>query len=135
MIFFQTPNAPNILADRCGLSPSHAYVVLGLKILSNGARVVKVRNPWGVERYTCDYNDSSLLWTPELRQEAGATALAEDDGIFFMTIEDYFSLGVSTIVSYDTTDWFNANFLMLNDKVVSPGSWSWCGVTCTRHTL
>ena len=135
MMFLQTPSAPNIVADRCGLTPGHAFVVLGVKTLSNSARLVKIRNPWGVERYTCDYNDDSPLWTPELRKEAGATAFAENDGLFFMTIEDYFSLGVSTIVSYDTSDWFSANFLMLNDKTVSPGSWSWCGATCTRHTL
>jgi len=32
-----------------------------------------------------------------------------------MTIEDFFSQGQSTVISYDTTGWHNDNFLMLND--------------------
>ena len=52
-----------------------------------------------------------------------------------MTVEDYHKQGVSTVISYDTTDWFYDYFLMLDDQTDSPGSWSWCGETCTRHTL
>lgn len=52
-----------------------------------------------------------------------------------MTIEDYYQQGVSTVISYDTTDWYNAHFLMLNDQTDSPGQWSWCGATCTRHVM
>lgn len=73
----------------CGLLTGHAYVVLSAVELSNGAKLVKLRNPWGSERYKCDYNDSSALWTKELRQEAGATPEAVNEGIFFVTIEDY----------------------------------------------
>lgn len=50
-----------------------------------------------------------------------------------MTIEDFQSQGLATIVSYDTTDWYHDFFLMLDDQTDSPGSWSWCGETCTRH--
>jgi len=39
------------------------------------------------------------------------------------------------LVAYDTTNWYTDFFLMLNDRTVSPGSWSWCGATCTRHEL
>ena len=55
------------------------------------------------------------MWTPELKQEAGAKVEAEDDGIFFMTIEDYYRQGIVTVVSFDTTDWFEDHFLMLDD--------------------
>lgn len=101
--------------------------------LSNGDRVVKMRNPWGIERYTCAYSDTSELWTPALRREAGATDASKNDGMFFMTIEDFHSQGLATIVAFDTTTWYHDFFLMLNDRTVSPGSWSWCGETCTRH--
>ena len=49
-----------------------------------------MRNPWGSEKYSCDYSDSSELWTPELRAEAGATEGSVNDGVFFMTVEDFY---------------------------------------------
>lgn len=134
-MFLQTPGISDHFVNHCGLTNAHAYVVLKAMQLSNGSRVVQVRNPWGKERYTCDWSDDSDLWTPELRREAGATAKNVDEGIFFMSIEDYYEMGVSTIISFDTTGWYNDNFLMLDDDTDSPGSWSWCGPTCTRHTI
>ena len=113
----------------------HAYVVLGAKELSNGLKLVKMRNPWGKERYQCDYSDESALWTPGLRKEAGATSEAVDEGIFFMTLDDYLSQGHTTVISYDTTGWFRDHFLMLNDPKTEKGAWSWCGETCTRHIV
>ena len=41
----------------------HAYVALKAIELSNGARLIQMRNPWGSERYKCDYSDSSTKWT------------------------------------------------------------------------
>lgn len=134
-MFLQTPGSSDEFVNSCGLTNGHAYVVLSAIELSNGARLVKVRNPWGKERYRCAYSDLSPLWTPELRKEAGVTEEGVNDGIFYMTIEDYYKQGVSTVVSFDTTNWFNSYFLMLNDDTDAPGSWSWCGATCTRHTL
>jgi len=42
---------------------------------------------------------------------------------------------MATLVSFDTTDWYYDYFLMLNDATNSPGEWSWCGETCTRHRV
>ena len=52
-----------------------------------------------------------------------------------MKIEDFYEQGQSTIVSYDTNGWFSDHFLMLDDKTVQNGKWSWCGPTCTRHIV
>ena len=52
-----------------------------------------------------------------------------------MRIEDFYEQGQSTIVSYDTNGWYDDHFLMLNDKTGQNGKWSWCGPTCTRHTV
>ena len=71
----------------------HAYVALKAIELSNGARLVQIRNPWGSEQYKCDYSDSSDKWTPELRAEAKSAEKADNDGIFFMTIEDFYKMG------------------------------------------
>jgi hypothetical protein len=94
-----------------------------------------MRNPWGIERYTCDYNDESDLWTLDLKREAGATETVVNDGLFFMTIDAYKEQGLATLVSFDTADWFNDYFLMLGDETPANGSWSWCGETCTRHLM
>jgi len=86
-----------------------------------------MRNPWGIERYTCDYSDDSDLWTLDLKREAGATETVENDGLFFMTIEAYKEQGLATLVSFDTAGWYNSYFLMLDDDTEADGSWSWCG--------
>ena len=119
----------------CGLTTAHAYVVLSVIQLSTGERLVKVRNPIGIERYSCAFSDDSPLWTQALREEAGATLEAVNEGIFFMTVEDYHDQGASTDISFDTTGWYNDHFLMLNDPAVGNGGWSWCGATCTRHVI
>ena len=67
MMFLITPGVDDSYVNECGLSQNHAYVVLGAIELSNGDKVVKMRNPWGYERYKCDYSDTSALWTPALR--------------------------------------------------------------------
>lgn len=64
MMFLITPGTTDSLTNACGLSQNHAYVVLGTVRLSTGARIIKMRNPWGTEKYTCDYSDASSLWTP-----------------------------------------------------------------------
>ena len=136
MMFFNTPIFSNgAEKNGCGLSTGHSYVVLSAKNMSNGARLVKLRNPWGEESYSCAYSDESKKWTPALRKEAGATDKAENDGIFFMTVEDYYRYGLVTVISYDTTGWYNDYFLMFDDKTRPNGEWEFCGKTCTRHSL
>ena len=115
MMFLNTHWDGLTLYDECGIQMGHAYVALRAVELSNGARLMQMRNPWGSERYTCAYSDTSDLWTPELREEAGATETAVNEGIFFMTIEDYYNVGHSTIYSYDNQNWYHDYFLMLND--------------------
>lgn len=70
-----------------GIANSHAYSVLSTKELSNGDRLVKMRNPWGNETYHGRYSDNSFDWTADLLDEAGH--VISNDGVFFMPIEDY----------------------------------------------
>ena len=121
--------------NECGLTASHAYTVLKAIQLTSGERLVKVRNPVGKETYSCAFGDESPLWTLEKRIEAGATSEAVNEGIFFMTVEDYMKQGVATIISYDTEGWYSDHFLMLGDARKKNGSWTWCGSTCTRHHI
>ena len=110
-------------------------MVLGHVQLSNDVRLVKLRNPWGYEKYHGDWSDESSLWTDDLKTEAG-WELA-DDGIFFMSIEDYWDQVEETYLSTDTTGWYSDYYLSLNDSVTDqPGSYDrFCGSECTRHLL
>ena len=47
-----------------------------------------MRNPWGHEIYKGDWSDDSGMWTEELKEEADF--YLKDDGIFYISIEDYF---------------------------------------------
>jgi hypothetical protein len=52
-----------------GLVPGHAYALHSVHTLSNGVRLVRLSNPWGVDVYTGDWSDNSSLWTATLRAE------------------------------------------------------------------
>jgi len=49
-----------------GLVAYHAYTLLAAFKLSNGVKLIKMRNPWGKETYTGPYCDTCSDWTPEL---------------------------------------------------------------------
>ena len=54
-----------------GVACSHAYTIIGCGEFDtpNGTLgLIKVRNPWGTERYAGPYSDYSELWTDDLRQ-------------------------------------------------------------------
>lgn len=140
MMFLLTPGSSDTQVNSCGLVQNHAYTVLSGVTLSNGVRLVQVRNPWGSERYMCDWSDSSPKWTLQLKNEVmEKTDNYEgriNDGIFFMQLEDYYAQGMATQISFDTDGWTQDYFLMLDDQTTnSAGAWNWCGAECTRHVL
>ena len=96
-----------------GLVNNHAYTVLGVKMLSNGTRLVKLRNPWGYEVYFGDWSDISPLWTSALRKEADA--VEANDGIIHMTVEYYHANVKVTEFILDPVNMSRASFLKLND--------------------
>ena len=52
-------------------------------------QLVKLRDPYGTDRYNSSYSDSSELWTSEaMRNRAGS--VVANDGEFFMPIKLYF---------------------------------------------
>ena len=59
--------------DNHGMPGGHAYGVIGHAELTDSAgkvvhKLIKMRNPWGSERYNGDWSDDSKLWTPEWRK-------------------------------------------------------------------
>lgn len=126
-----TPGGSDRYTNEYGLVQGHAYTLLGHAVLSNGTRLVKLRNPWGSEKFHGRWSDDSNLWTDQFKQDAGWRKA--DDGVFFMQIEDYISQASETFVNQDTTGWGSDHFLLTNDNTNSPGRYSWCGSGCTRH--
>ena len=86
--------------SRYGIVGGHAYSFIKVVQLSNGTRLVQVRNPWSVERYKGPWGDDSSKWNDAKKKEAGYEKL--NDGAFFLPIEIYKSDFGITWVNYDT---------------------------------
>ena len=88
------------------LVKTHAYTVLNtynLK-LRNGQNVklIKCYNPWRKDSTWSDnpWNDDKAVWTDELKSLTGQANNLED-GVFFLSPEDYYS-------NFDSTSWVTA---------------------------
>ena len=108
-----SPQGDDSITSAAGIVQGHNYVVLGVIELSTGDRLVRLRNPWGSETYIADWSDESDKWTSDLRDEAGATQA--DDGIIFMSIEDYHEEFSETAVNKNMDGVHQDYFLMLDD--------------------
>ena len=117
--------------NKVGLAFAHAYSVLETVSLSNGDRLLALRNPWGKETFNGTYSDSGQAWTDELRLEANHSD--SNDGKFFITIEEYLQHLEYTNINFDVTDAYQAYFLVLNDTYIKRGTEAECGVNCTMH--
>ena len=99
----------NLNLDGVGLSPGHAYTVLGVMEIqtANGIeKVVRLRNPYGNGEFNGDWSDYSKKWTPELKKKYNL--VIKDDGDFYMSFDDflnyYITLGICKLhPGYKTT--------------------------------
>ena len=115
-----------------GIAYDHAYTLLGTLEISDGTRLVHMRNPWGHELWKGDWSDQSPLWTDELKTKVDDDW--NDDGKFYMSIEDYYNEFMATWINWPTEEMHEAHFLVLDDEnTKSPGKLPWCGETCTLH--
>jgi hypothetical protein len=91
--YVMAASTPVALMDKeCGLVGGHSYSLIACKELSNGVKVVLLRNPWGAKEWTGAWSDSSPEWTAEFRAEVADTKHKFDspveDGLFWMTFSD-----------------------------------------------
>jgi len=114
MIQAGTPSTSDSYTNADGLVQSHAYSVLSTHKLSNGVRLVKMRNPWGSDSFHGRWSDQSTLWTEQFKKEVGFKE-DQEDGFIFMQIEDYFEQVESTDFNYDTEGMYSDSFLMIGD--------------------
>lgn len=86
-----------------GLVPGHAYTIIGAAELSNGQKLIRLRNPWGKEQYTGPYSDASSDWTEALKAEVDY--VNGNDGFFFIKLSDF----KSVFPTYNILEW-NDNY-------------------------
>jgi hypothetical protein len=55
-------NVESIEVD--GILANHAYTLISAHKVSNGAKVLKLRNPWGNKEWTGAWSDKWTGWTP-----------------------------------------------------------------------
>ena len=72
-----------------GIVAGHAYTVLGAYTLSNGEKVLKLRNPWAYGEWTAAYSDTDPYWAANPVDAEAVGFKSQAEGIFFMTAADY----------------------------------------------
>ncbi|GMI12142.1 hypothetical protein TrVE_jg34 [Triparma verrucosa] len=77
-------------AESMGVVCGHAYSVIhAVSVL--GHKLLLLRNPWGHGEWKGDWSDGSKLWSenPEVAAAVGDGRSTEDDGRFWMSMEDF----------------------------------------------
>ncbi len=72
-----------------GLVANHAYSIISTFNV-NGIKLVKLRNTWGYLEWNGEYGDKNIeKWTPELKKGLNDYEPSDNDGIFFMTPNEF----------------------------------------------
>jgi len=100
-------------ASNLGIISGHAYTLMSAVKLSNGAELLKLRNPWGKGEWKGDWGDDSRLWTPAFKSEAGWTP--DDDGSFFMNIKDFFKNFDGVSICHYKDDYIQSSLPDMNE--------------------
>lgn len=99
--------------NEVGISYSHGFSVHKAVQLADDTRLLQVRNPWHKEYYNGTWSDSSEVWTEEVLAELGHTQ--EDDGFFYIPIEDFpLNFGAFT-VARDVNNWSHSHVYVAAD--------------------
>lgn len=82
-----------VMAGACmhphaSLVTGHAYTILGTVQLKGGPKLIKLRNPWGREKYAGPFRDDDPKWnTHGWAKQVGLTKA--NDGIFYIPLKDF----------------------------------------------
>jgi len=71
-----------------GIVQGHAYALLDMREIGD-IKLIKLRNPWGEGEWEGDWGDNSDKWTQKMRQLCDYTDSDENDGVFWMSFEDF----------------------------------------------
>ena len=82
------------IASESGLISGQSFELLSIHEVEDQdgeiVRLLKLRNPWGIEAWSGDWSNISDRWTEELRGQLGyIQGSAEQKAVFFIRFEDY----------------------------------------------
>eukprot|EP00354_Favella_ehrenbergii_P003146 CAMPEP_0170456898 /NCGR_PEP_ID=MMETSP0123-20130129/4373_1 /TAXON_ID=182087 /ORGANISM="Favella ehrenbergii, Strain Fehren 1" /LENGTH=251 /DNA_ID=CAMNT_0010720517 /DNA_START=217 /DNA_END=971 /DNA_ORIENTATION=- len=81
-----TKHGKDTHTDDWGIVKGHAYTIAGVKVLSDGTKLIRARNPWGKDSYMGDFGATSELWTDSFADEV-PDAKNADDGYIYLPIK------------------------------------------------
>lgn len=89
-----------------GLLPNNTYTVLGVyqDQKKDTVRLVKLRNTMGTLEWKGQYQDGNDIWTEELKAATGYNVQVQD-GIFYMTLEEFYHKFAYISVCCYSEDW------------------------------
>ena len=106
-----------------GLITEHAYGIIQVKRLQDEGissegdiTLCQIRNPWGCGEWNGAWSDKSDKWTPEIKEKLGWTD--EDDGKFWMDLEDVKRLFVNIGVNHYVNDYKFSNLKAEGSEVI-----------------
>eukprot|EP01116_Phalansterium_solitarium_P019829 TRINITY_DN5681_c1_g1_i4.p1 TRINITY_DN5681_c1_g1~~TRINITY_DN5681_c1_g1_i4.p1 ORF type:complete len:475 (+),score=198.79 TRINITY_DN5681_c1_g1_i4:110-1534(+) len=100
-----------------GILQNHAYGIIDIRQISTGAKLLRVRNPWGQGEWKGRWSDNSEEWTEELLQELDYAF--GDDGTFWIEFKDF-------VKQYNRL-YVNRIFENKNEWVASEARAEWVG--------
>ena len=109
--------------EKFGLISGHTFTVINLVegIINNKLiRLIKLRNPWGYKEWTGDWSDHSNLWTDEVKKILNINLIVEDDGEFYMDIENFFVYFLVVDVCRITNPQCVKSYKIPNENVALP---------------
>lgn len=104
---------------KAGLVPGHAYSIIQVKHHEEeDIKLINIRNPWGKFEWDGDWSDNSDLWTEEMK-EFFEPVLDENDGSFWMSLEDFFPR-FKSVTFCEVKNWeelrLRGKFIKVSDK-------------------
>jgi hypothetical protein len=114
---------------------NHVYTILSV-VEVEGNKLLRIRNPWGKETYTGDWNDSSSKWNTSLKNKVQYTF--GDDGIFFVDYKTYKDEFLETQIHIDTLEMTQSYFLVTDDDSPIKANGPFCkhnNCQSTKHTF
>ena len=96
MISALTPGTNNAFSSDSGIARNHVYTVLDVHEVE-GEKLLRIRNPWGVETYGGQWSDDDTSTWDQVLQGTATTFRDhfselnefENDGIFFIDYVTY----------------------------------------------
>jgi len=104
-----------------GIIFGHEYSLLGAHTLSDGTKLVRIRNPHGKNEWTGKFSDGDTASWAKVPAADKKMLKAEGqkdndaDGEFYMAFADFYKRFEEVTITYDVTDWHSAYFLMIDD--------------------